>query len=74
MDSTNERVIVENLANFFSGKTAVIVAHRLSTVKNADQIVVLDKGELKEIGTHHQLVEMRGIYFNLVKDQLELGN
>lgn len=74
LDAKNERVIVENLNEFFSGKTVVVVAHRLSTVKNADQIVVLEKGELAEIGTHRELVERKGIYFNLVKEQLELGN
>lgn len=74
LDAKNERVIVENLNRFFAGKTVVVVAHRLSTVKNADQIVVLEKGELKEIGTHKELVAKKGIYFRLVKDQLELGN
>ena len=74
LDAKNERLIVENLEAFFSGKTVVVVAHRLSTVKNADQIVVLEKGELKELGTHAELVAKKGIYFNLVKDQLELGS
>ena len=74
LDANNERVIVENLANFFENKTVVVVAHRLSTVKNADQIVVLEQGEVVEIGTHVELVEKRGAYFNLVKNQLELGN
>ena len=74
LDANNERVIVENLANFFQNKTVVVVAHRLSTVKNADQIVVLELGEIVEIGTHTELVEKRGAYFNLVKNQLELGN
>ena len=74
LDAKNERIIVENLNEFFDGKTVVVVAHRLSTVKHADQIVVLERGELKEIGTHQQLVTQKGIYFNLVKDQLELGN
>ena len=64
---------MENLGTFFKGKTVVIVAHRLSTVKNADQIVVLDKGEIAETGIHKELVEKKGAYFNLVKDQLELG-
>ena len=73
LDAKNERVIVENLENFFSGKTVIIVAHRLSTVKNADQIVVLEKGALVELGTHKELVQKQGHYFNLVKDQLELG-
>ena len=74
LDAKNERVIVENLNQFFTGKTVIVVAHRLSTVKNADQIVVLEKGELAEIGTHQQLVAQRGMYYNLVKDQLELGS
>jgi ATP-binding cassette, subfamily B, bacterial len=74
LDANNERVIVENLAQFFQNRTVVVVAHRLSTVKNADQIVVLEKGEIVEIGTHTELVEKRGAYFNLVKNQLELGS
>ena len=73
LDSRNEKTIMENLGNFFKGKTVVVVAHRLSTVKNADQIVVLEKGEVVEKGTHKELVKMRGAYYNLVKDQLELG-
>ena len=74
LDASNERTIMENLGSFFTGRTVVIVAHRLSTVKNADQIIVLDKGEIKEKGTHKELVERKGHYYNLVKDQLELGN
>lgn len=74
LDASNEKTIMENLGNFFKGKTVVVVAHRLSTVKNADQIVVLEKGEVVETGTHKELVKMKGAYFNLVKDQLELGN
>ena len=73
LDTQNEKVIVQNLEQFFQGKTVVVVAHRLSTVKNASQIVVLDKGELVEKGTHQELVEKRGAYFNLIRDQLELG-
>ena len=73
LDATNERTIMEKLGAFFKGKTVVIVAHRLSTVKNADQIIVLDKGEVAETGTHRELVNRKGVYFNLVKDQLELG-
>jgi ATP-binding cassette subfamily B protein len=65
---------MDNLGTFFKGKTVVIVAHRLSTVKNADQIVVLEKGVIAETGTHKELVEKKGAYYNLVKDQLELGN
>ena len=74
LDAKNERVIMENLDRFFVGRTVVIVAHRLSTVKKADQIIVLEKGEIIETGNHEQLVKRRGAYFNLVKDQLELGN
>ena len=73
LDSKNERVIVENLNQFFKGKTVIVVAHRLSTVKHADQIVVLNKGEVAEVGTHRDLVQRKGAYFQLVKDQLELG-
>ncbi len=74
LDANNERVIVENLQNFYQNRTVVVVAHRLSTVKNADQIVVLEKGEIVEIGTHSELVRAQGAYFNLVKNQLELGD
>lgn len=74
LDAKNERVIMENLDRFFQGRTVVVVAHRLSTVKKADQIVVLEKGQIVETGTHKELVAKKGEYFNLVKDQLELGN
>ncbi|MDX9892209.1 MAG: peptidase domain-containing ABC transporter [Bacteroidales bacterium] len=74
LDATNEKTIMDNLGTFFKGKTVVIVAHRLSTVKNADQIVVLAKGEIAEKGTHKELVEKKKAYYNLVKDQLELGS
>lgn len=74
LDANNEKVIVENLNEFYKGKTVITVAHRLSTVKNADQIVVLEKGEIVELGTHNELVAKRGEYYNLVKNQLELGN
>jgi ATP-binding cassette subfamily B protein len=74
LDATNEREIMENLEIFLKGKTSIIVAHRLSTVKNAHQIIVLDKGKLAELGTHQQLIAQRGIYFKLVENQLELGN
>ncbi|MFT4071706.1 MAG: peptidase domain-containing ABC transporter [Dysgonamonadaceae bacterium] len=74
LDANNEKAIVENLENFYKGKTVVIVAHRLSTVKNADQIVVLDSGKIVEVGEHSELVQQRGKYFELVKNQLELGN
>jgi ATP-binding cassette, subfamily B, bacterial len=74
LDANNEKVIVENLNAFFKNRTVVVVAHRLSTVKNADQIVVMEKGEIVEIGTHQELVILRGAYFELVKNQLELGS
>ena len=73
LDANNERVIMENLQEFYQGRTVVVVAHRLSTVKNADQIVVLDKGKVVEKGTHQELTRLRGAYYNLVKNQLELG-
>lgn len=74
LDANNEKVILENLSSFFKGRTVIIVAHRLSTVKNADNIVVIDKGEITEQGTHAQLTLKRGKYFELVKNQLELGS
>lgn len=73
LDANNEKVIIENLNNFFENKTVVIIAHRLSTVKNADKIVVLDKGQIVETGNHDMLVKIKGHYFTLVKNQLELG-
>jgi len=73
LDASNERLIVENLASFFRGKTVIIVAHRLSTVRNADTILVLEKGAVTESGTHEQLTEKKGTYYRLIKDQLELG-
>ncbi len=73
LDAYNERVIMENLEAFFAGKTAIVIAHRLSTVKKADQILVLDRGRVVEAGTHEQLASARGVYYNLVKNQLELG-
>jgi ATP-binding cassette subfamily B protein len=74
LDANNERVIMENLEGFFKGKTVVVVAHRLSTVKNADHIVVIDKGTIVEEGTHLELTKKKGEYYQLVKNQLELGN
>ena len=73
LDANNEKIIMDNLNQFTNGKTVVVVAHRLSTVRNADNIIVMDKGKIIEQGTHRQLTEMRGEYFNLVKNQLELG-
>ncbi len=74
LDANNEKVILENLNEFFSGKTVVVVAHRLSTVKNAHQIIVLDRGSIVEQGSHEELTKQQGAYYNLVKNQLELGN
>lgn len=73
LDAKNERTIVENLDKFYKGKTVVIVAHRLSTVRNADQIIVLDSGKVVETGNHDNLIIKRGYYYNLIKNQLELG-
>jgi ATP-binding cassette subfamily B protein len=73
LDANNEKAIVENLAGFFMGKTVIIVAHRLSTVRNADKIIVMDNGRIVETGTHETLIENNGPYLNLVKNQLELG-
>ncbi len=74
LDAYNEMIIMENLEEFFKGRTVVVVAHRLSTVKNADNIIVLEEGEMIEEGTHEQLTKRKGAYFHLVKNQLELGN
>lgn len=73
LDAKNERAIVENLDEFYKGRTVVVVAHRLSTVKNADQIIVVDGGKIVETGNHASLIVKRGTYYNLVKNQLELG-
>lgn len=74
LDAENEKKIHDNLQEFFNKKTVLIIAHRLSTVKNADQIIVLKNGQIVEIGKHDQLVKNKATYFNLVKNQLELGN
>ena len=74
LDANNEKTIIENLNRFFENKTVVVVAHRLSTVKHADQIVVLEKGEIAETGTHQELVDKKGKYYELIKNQLELGD
>ena len=73
LDAKNERAIVENLDRFYKGRTVVVVAHRLSTVKNADQIIVIDGGRVVETGNHASLIAKKGTYYNLVKNQLELG-
>ncbi|MEI6683041.1 MAG: peptidase domain-containing ABC transporter [Bacteroidota bacterium] len=72
LDAFNERKIVENLTGFFQGKTVVLVAHRLSTIRHADQIVVLEKGEVVETGTHDELLKLKGYYYKLIRNQLEL--
>lgn len=74
LDAKNERVIVENLSGFYKGRTVIVVAHRLSTVKNADQIIVLNNGKMTEIGNHTSLLKKKGSYYNLIKNQLELSN
>ena len=74
LDANNEMLIMENLENFFKGRTVIIVAHRLSTVKSADNIIVLNKGSVIEQGTHLELTNQKGEYYKLVKNQLELGN
>lgn len=72
LDTTNEKKIINNLASFFEGKTVVVIAHRLSSVKKADKIIVLDEGKVVEHGNHESLVEKKGFYYELVKNQLEL--
>jgi ATP-binding cassette subfamily B protein len=67
-------MVVQNLDTFCKDKTVVVIAHRLSTVVNADQIVVLNKGQIGEVGTHKELVALQGIYYNLVRNQLDLGS
>ncbi|MDD3893191.1 MAG: ATP-binding cassette domain-containing protein, partial [Bacteroidales bacterium] len=72
LDANNERAILDNLQEFIKGRTSIVVAHRLSTVKNADQIVVIEKGRIVEVGTHKELSQKKGAYYTLVKNQLEL--
>ena len=74
LDANNEKIIMDNLEEFFRGRTVVVVAHRLSTVKNADQIIVLENGRIIEMGNHDSLTKLKGSYFQLVKNQLELGS
>ncbi len=74
LDAKNEMIIVNNLTEFYRDKTVVIVAHRLSTVRNADNIVVMDSGRIVESGTHNELIDAKGYYFELIRNQLELGN
>lgn len=73
LDTDNEAAIVRNLEEFYKGRTVVIVAHRLSTVRNADQIIVLSRGRITEIGTSDELIVKKGDYYRLVKNQLEIG-
>lgn len=72
LDARNERIVMENLRHFLKGKTVFVIAHRLSTVKNADQIIVIDQGKIVEQGTHEELLYSQGAYYDLVKNQLEL--
>jgi ATP-binding cassette, subfamily B, bacterial len=74
LDANNERTIVERMNHYLTDKTMIVIAHRLSTVKNADQIIVLDGGEVVEVGNHEELTKIKGYYYKLVKNQLELGN
>ena len=74
LDANNERMILHNLNTFYKGKTVVIIAHRLSSVQHADNIVVMEKGQIIEQGTHRELTDKKGAYYTLVKNQLELGN
>ena len=73
LDANNEKVILENLENFYKGRTVVVAAHRLSTIKNADNIVVMDNGEIVEQGNHKELLQKKGAYYNLIKSQMETG-
>lgn len=73
LDANNEKKILDNLTQFYEGKTVVVVAHRLSTVQNADNVVVMEAGKVIESGTHKELTAKKGAYYTLVKNQLELG-
>lgn len=73
LDTENEKVIVDNINDFIKGKTSITIAHRLSTVINADQIIVLENGKISEFGNHHSLIENKSVYYNLIKNQLELS-
>lgn len=73
LDANTERRVMENMRRFFKGRTVVVVAHRLSTVRDADNIIVVDQGRIAEQGTHKELVIRRGLYYELIKNQLELG-
>ena len=74
LDANNEQQIMQHLKSFYNGRTVVIVAHRLSTVKDADNIIVLDQGEIVEQGTHTELIAQQSYYYMLVHNQLELGS
>ena len=73
LDAKNEKIIMSNLEQYFKNKTVVVIAHRLSTVKNADQIIMMEGGRIVEIGNHNELREKRGTYFNFVRNQLEMS-
>ena len=67
-----EKIITKNIDSFFKNKSVIIIAHRLSTIRNADQIVVIDNGSVIELGTHNELIQLKGKYYNLVKNQLQI--
>ena len=73
LDAKNEKAITENMQSFYEGKTVIVIAHRMSTVMNADQIIVMDAGKIVETGTHRELVESRSYYYDLIRNQLDLG-